>query len=123
MAYPLSYRDIEALLAECGIIVDHSTTNRWVIEYSLRLLAAFNKKKVVGNSWRADEKYIKIKGQWHYQYRAVDKEEKTIDIYLSKNRDKKAAKALFKKSIGSSGCPEKITIDKSGANRGSRAIV
>ena len=63
-----------------------------------------------------DETYIKIKGVWHYLYRAVDKEGNTIDFMLSKNRDTDAAKAFFVKAIGSNGLPEKITIDKSGAN-------
>ena len=64
-----------------------------------------------------DETYIKVKGKWVYLYRAVDKEGKTIDSMLSKKRDKKAAKKFFKKAIKSSGEPEKITIDKSGANK------
>lgn len=63
-----------------------------------------------------DETYIKIKSVWHYLYRAVDKEGKTIDFMLSKKRDKKAAKRFFIKAIGSNGLPEKVTIDKSGAN-------
>ena len=117
LAYPLSYRDIEELLLERNIMVDHSTVNRWVVEYSPQLLAEFRRKKnPVGNSWKADETYVKIKGQWRYHYRAVDKEGKTIGVYLSKNRDKKAAKAFFKKSIRTPGLPKKITIDKSGAN-------
>ena len=117
VAYSLSYRDIEELLLERTIKIDHSTINRWVIKYSPQLLKAFKKnKKCVGRSWRADETYIKVKGKWIYQYRAVDKSGQTIDIYLSKKRDKTAAKRFFEKSIGSSGRPEKITIDKSGAN-------
>jgi putative transposase len=60
--------------------------------------------------------YIKIKGVWHYLYRAVDKEGDTIDFMLSKKRDEAAATAFFEKAIGSSGLPEKVTIDKSGAN-------
>lgn len=64
-----------------------------------------------------DETYIKIKGRWYYLYRAVDKEGNTIDFTLSKNRDESAAKAFFIKSIGTNGLPEKITIDKSGANK------
>lgn len=117
VAYSLSYRDIEELLLERNINIDHSTINRWVIKYSPQLLKAFKKnKKRVGCSWRADETYIKVKGKWTYQYRAVDKSGQTIDIYLSKKRDKTAAKRFFKKSIGSSGRPEKITIDKSGSN-------
>ena len=64
-----------------------------------------------------DETYIKIKGEWHYLYRAVDKEGDTIDFMLSKKRDEAAARKFFEKAIGSSGLPEKITIDKSGANK------
>ena len=64
-----------------------------------------------------DETYIKIKGTWHYLYRAVDKEGNTIDFLLTKKRDTKAAKRFLIKAIGSNGLPEKITIDKSGANK------
>ena len=64
-----------------------------------------------------DETYIKIKGVWNYLYRAVDKEGNTIDFMLSKYRDEASAKAFFTKAIGLSGLPEKITIDKSGANK------
>ncbi len=60
--------------------------------------------------------YIKVQGEWTYLYRAVDKEGKTIDFMLSKNRDTEAARSFFAKAIGSSGLPEKVTIDKSGAN-------
>jgi putative transposase len=72
--------------------------------------------KKVGSSWHVDETYIKIKGVWHYLYRAVDKEGDTIDFMLSKKRDEAAAKAFFAKAIGSSGLPEKVTIDKSCSN-------
>ena len=118
VAYSLSYRDAEELMAERGIKVDHSTINRWVVKYAPRLEAEFTKrnKKHVGKSWRMDETYIKIKGRWFYFYRAVDKNGNTIDFYLSKNRDKKSAKAFFDKAIGYNGRPEKVTIDKSGAN-------
>jgi len=118
VAYSLSYRDIEELMAERGVQVDHSTVNRWVIKYSPKLEANISKnhKKSVGSSWRMDETYIKVKGQWHYLYRAVDKAGVTIDFMLSKKRDEKAAKRFFNKAIGYSESPEKITIDKSGAN-------
>lgn len=118
LAYSLSYRNIEELMAERGVEVDHSTVNRWVIYYSPRLEANFceNHKRKVNSSWRMDETYVKVKGKWHYLYRAVDKFGQTIDFMLSKNRDKKAAKSFFLKAIGYAGRPEKVTIDKSGSN-------
>lgn len=118
VAYALSYRNIEEMMAERGVHVDHSTINRWVINYSPKLEAEFasHYKRNVGSSWRMDETYIKIKGQWNYLYRAVDKSGATVDFMLSKNRDKKAAKRFFSKAIGSSEKPEKVTIDKSGSN-------
>lgn len=116
-AYALSYRDIEELLRERGIEVDHATIHRWVLEFGPQLASAFKKRKAVTNSsWRMDETYIKIKGKWYYQYRAVDKYGATIDCLLCKHRDEAAATRFFKKAIRSSGMPEKVTIDKSGAN-------
>ncbi len=118
LSYSLSYRDLEEMMLERGINVDHSTINRWVIHYSPLLENEFRKnhKRKVGGSWRMDETYIKIKGTWHYLYRAVDKEGGTIDFMLSKKRDENSAKAFFVKAIGSSGLPQKVTIDKSGSN-------
>lgn len=106
------------MMLERGIHVDHSTINRWVIHYAPLLENEFRKncKRKVGSSWRMDETYIKIKGVWHYLYRAVDKEGDTIDFMLSKKRDEASAKAFFVKAIGSSGLSEKVTIDKSGSN-------
>ncbi len=74
LAYSLSYRDIEELALERGLKVDHSTINRWVIEYAPQLEETFRKrhKRCVGISWRMDETYIKVKGQWVYLYRAID---------------------------------------------------
>ena len=116
-AYALSYRDIEELLRERGIKVDHATINRWVIEFGPQLAAAFKKRKAaVNGSWRMDEAYIKIKGKWYYQYRAVDKYGATIDCLLCKYRDTSAAHRFFRRAIRSSGIPEKVTIDKSGSN-------
>src|SRR5438876_10371748 len=118
LSYPLSYRNLEEMMLERGIKVDHSTINRSVIKYALLLEMEFRKKykRPVGMSWRMDETYIKIKGVWHYLYRAVDKEGDTVDFMLSRNRDEASAKAFFDKAIGSSGLPGKVTIDKSGAN-------
>ena len=118
VAYSLSYRNIEELLKERGVNVDHATIQRWMVKYSPEFESVFRKqpKRQVGFSWRMDETYVKIKGKWNYLYRAVDKEGNTVDFLLLKNRDKKAALKFFKKAIGSSGFPEKITIDKSDAN-------
>ena len=125
LAYPLSYRHIEELMAERGVDVDHSTINRWVIKYSPLLENEFTKryKAQVGSSWRMDDAYIKVKGVWHYLYRAVDKTGATIDFMLSKKRDKKAAKKFFRKAIGYSGKPEKVTIDKSGSNNSALQLI
>ena len=125
VAYSLSYRDIEELMKERGVCVDHATLNRWVIYYAPLLENEFRQhhKPSVGSSWRMDETYIKVQGEWCYLYRAVDKAGKTIDFMLSPSRDKLAAKQFFKKALGSRGIPEKITIDKRCANKaGIRAI-
>ena len=100
LAYSLSYRDIEELMHERGFSVDHSTINRWVLHYSPKLDAAFRRKKNrVGKRWRMDETYIKVKGQWKYYYRAVDKQGQTIDFLLTATRDKKAASRFLRKAI------------------------
>ena len=104
-------------MEERGLHVDHSTIQRWVFNYSPQLEQAFRKrKKPVSKSWRLDETYIKVKGQWKYLYRAVDKQGLTIDFMLSAKRDTKAAKKFFKKAIKSNGTPATVNIDKSGAN-------
>ncbi|MBA4310657.1 MAG: IS6 family transposase [Chlorobiaceae bacterium] len=117
IAYPLSYRNVEELLSERGLSVDHATVNRWVVKHSPTLESKFrNTKNVVGKSCKMDETYIKVKGRWVYYYRAVDKEGQTIDFFLSKTRDSKAALSFFQKAITSSGVPSKVNMDKSGAN-------
>jgi putative transposase len=99
-------------------LVDHSTLNRWVLKYAPELEEEFRKRKApVGSSWRCGETYVKVKGQCKYLYRAVDKEGASIDFLLTAKRDVKAAKRFFRKSTQSSGMPEKVTIDKSGANK------
>jgi len=117
VSYKLSYREIEEILAERGIDVDHSTINRWVIKYAPLLEhRARRKKRPAAASWRMDETYINVKGQWKYYYRAVDKYGDVIDFLLCERRDEKAARAFFTKAIDHSGLPEKVVIDKSGAN-------
>jgi transposase-like protein len=117
LAYPLSYRHVEELLEERGVPVDHATIQRWVVKYSPQLEEAFHRRKrPVWVSWRMDETYIRVKGQWYYLYRAVDKTGQTIDFLLTKHRDERAAKRFLMKAIRRHGVPEKITIDGSAAN-------
>jgi len=117
-AYPLSYRHLEETMMERGVFVDHSSINRWAIRFLPLLEKVFRKhKRPVGGSWRMDETYIKVKGVWKYLYRAVDKAGKTVDFLLTAKRDKAAALRFFDKAMKASGAPEKVTMDKSGANK------
>ncbi|MEM5341273.1 IS6 family transposase [Paraburkholderia azotifigens] len=117
VAYPLSLRHLEEMRAERDVSVDHSTVHRWALKLSPALEKAFRRHKcAVGQSWRVDQTYIKVKGQWKYLYRAVDKAGNTIDFLLRAHRDKAAARQYFEKSIAQNGEPETVTIDKSGAN-------
>ncbi|MGK0602902.1 IS6 family transposase [Yokenella regensburgei] len=117
LAYALSLRNLEEMMAERGVIVDHSTLHRWVISLVPLLDKAFRRRKrTVGRRWRMDETYIKIKGQWKYLYRAVDTEGQTIDFLLTAKRDAVAALRFFRKAIRYHGEPEIVSIDKSGAN-------
>src|SRR4029077_16313209 len=117
VASPLSYRHVEELLEESGVPIDHATIQRWVVKYSPLLEEAFHRRKrAVWVSWRMDETYIKVKGEWRYLYRAVDKYGQIIDFLLTEQRDEEAALRFLKKAIRRHGVPEKITIDGSEAN-------
>ena len=118
LAYPLSYRNLEEMMAERGVSVDHSTINRWVVRYSPGLAAAFSRRKRrVGTSWRMDETYIKVRGKWKFFYRAVDKQGQTIDFLLTARRDRGAALRLLRRAIDGHRVPVKINVDKSGSNK------
>ena len=118
LRYGVSYRDLEEILAERGVTVDHATLNRWVVKYAPMVAkTALKRRTSTSSSWRLDETYIKVKGAWHYLYRAVDKHGQTIDFMLSECRDLPAAQLFLVKAIrSSSGLPEKCAIDKSGSN-------
>src|SRR5262245_11047902 len=117
VAYPISYRQLEEMRGERGVTVDHSTLNRWVIKYAPEVEKQFRRRqRTVGRSWRLDETYVKIKGKSAYLYRVVDKDGHTIDFLLTPHRDRDAAETFLGKAIRTQGLPEKITIDKSGAN-------
>jgi putative transposase len=117
VAYPLSLRNLEEMMAERGIAVDHSTVHRWAIKLLPVLEKAFRRcKRTVGKSWRVDETYVKVRGQWTYLYRAVDKAGNTVDFLLRAMRDKQAARRYFEKAIDQNGAPDTVTIDRSGAD-------
>jgi putative transposase len=116
-AYPLSLRHIEEMMQERGVFVDHATVHRWAIKI-LPVLAAMlrRRKRTVGKSWRMDETYVKVAGQWKYLYRAVDRDGDTVDFLLRAKRDCAAARTFLERSIALHGEPDRITIDKSRAN-------
>ena len=116
--FSLSYREIEELCQLRGLDIDHSTLQRWVEKFASLLDTRFRqRKKKVHSSWRMDETYIKLKGRWGFLYRAVDKYGATIDFLISKKKDTQAAKSFFRKAIRENEKPEKINVDKSGANK------
>ena len=105
------------MMQERGVFVDHSTVHRWAIKVLPVMAAIFRRRKrPVDLSWRMDETYIKVAGQWKYLYRAVDRAGDTVDFLLTAKRDKAAARRFLERAINLHGVPEKITIDKSGAN-------
>ena len=115
--YGVSYRDLEEIMEERGVDVDHATLNRWVVKFSPMIAAnAQARKRPATVSWRMDETYIKVKGRWTYYYRVVENKGQTFDFMLSERRNKAAARRFFKRAIGSNGVPDRVVIDKSGAN-------
>ena len=116
-AYPLSLRHTEEMMAERGVAVDHATVHRWAIKILPVLVAAFRRRKrPVGVSCPMDETCIKVAGQWKYLDRAVDRNGDTIDFLLRAKSDRAVARRFLERAIDLHGVPEKITIDKSGAN-------
>ena len=117
VAYSICLHHLEEMMAERGVMVNHSTIHRWSMKMLPVLAAVCRWRRLpVGKSWRMDETFIKVGGQWKYLYRAVDKDGDTIDFLLRAKRDHAAARAFFERAIDLHGVPEKITIDKSGAN-------
>jgi putative transposase len=115
--YGVSYRDVEEIFAERNVKVDYSALNRWVIKYLSSLAAAAKKsKRTVTTSWKMDETYLKVKYQWVYLYRVVDKLGDTVDFMLSEKRDESVPTAFFKQAIDNNGFPNKVVMDNSGDN-------
>ncbi|MED3855507.1 IS6 family transposase [Priestia megaterium] len=115
LRYNLSFRDLVEMMEERGLSIAHTTIMRWVHQYGPELDERVRRHlKIINDSWRVDETYIKVKRQWMYLYRAVDSEGNTIDFHLSKTRDHRAAKRFFKKALWSFHVskPRVITVDK-----------
>jgi transposase, IS6 family len=101
LRFGLSYRDVEELLAERGIEVDHVTVYRWVQRFAPLLAEAARPcRHSVGDRWQVDETYVKVAGHWRYVYRAIDQFGQVIDVFVSPRRDLKAARRFFEQAIG-----------------------
>ena len=114
LRYALSYRDLEEMMRERGVYVDHTTIFRWVQRYAPELDKRCRPYlKTTNDSYRVDETYIKVKGKWKYLYRAVDSDGNTIDFLLCAKRDSQAAERFFRKSLKAShtSAPRVINVD------------
>ena len=112
LRFGLSYRDLEELLAERGIEVDHVTFRRWVQRFTPLLGdAARPCRHAVGSRWFVDETYVKVAGRWRYVYRAVDQHSQVIDVYVSARRDIAAARKFFATALTAHGEPDEVVTD------------
>ena len=114
LRFALSYRDVEELLAERGIQVDHVTIYRWVQRFTPLLAdAARPCRHAIGDRWRVDETYVKVAGRWRYVYRAIDQVGQVIDVFVSPYRDAAAARRFFERAIGATKVtPIEVTTDQ-----------
>jgi IS6 family transposase len=116
--FGLSYRDLEELMAERGIEVDHVRLYRWVQHFTpLVVDAAQPARHTVSNRWFADETYVKVTGVWRYVYRAVDQHGQVIDVFVSRRRDIAAARRFFSGVLGAHGEPAEVVTDLAQALR------
>jgi IS6 family transposase len=116
LRYGLSYRDLEELLAERGIEVDHVTLYRWVQRFTpLLITAARPTRHLAGDRWFVDETYVKVGGVWSYVYRAVDQHGQVIEIYVSSRRDIASARRFFTAALAVHGDPAEVITDRAAA--------
>jgi transposase-like protein len=116
LRYGLSYRDVEELLAERGVTVDHVTVYRWVQRFTPEFVeAARPRRHVPGDRWFVDETYVKVNGRWTYLYRAIDQYGQVIDVLLSARRDLAAARAFFTEALATGAVPVEVTTDRAPA--------
>ena len=114
LRFGLSYRDVEELLAERGIEVDHVTIYRWVQRFTPLLAEAARPcRHAVGDRWQVDETYVKVAGRWRYVYRAIDQFGQVIDVFVSPRRDAAAARRFFAGAIGTTNVtPVEVVTDQ-----------
>jgi transposase-like protein len=114
LRFGLSYRDVEELLAERGIEVDHVTVYHWVQRFTPLLAEAARPcRRAVGNHWRVDETYVKVTGAWRYVYRAIDQAGQVIDVFVSPRRDRVAARRFFTRAIATTAVrPAEVVTDR-----------
>jgi IS6 family transposase len=113
LRFGLSYRDLEELLGERGIDVDHVTLYRWVQRFTPQLVdAARPSRHSGGDRWFVDETYVKVSGEWRYLYRAVDQFGQVIDVMLSQRRDAQAARRFFEGAMVCAALPVEVTTDR-----------
>jgi transposase-like protein len=114
LRFGLSFRDVEELLAERGIQVDHVTIFRWVQRFTPLLAEAARPcRHGVGDRWQVDETYVKVAGRWRYVYRAIDQFGQVIDVFVSPRRDVRAARRFFERAIGTTKVtPVEVTTDQ-----------
>ena len=113
LRYGLSYRDVEELLAERGIGIDHVTVYRWVQTFTPEFIdAARAARHVPGGRWFVDETYVKVAGRWQYLYRAVDQHGQVIDVMVSPRRNAAAARAFFTTALRLGPTPCELTTEK-----------
>ena len=116
LRYGLSYRDVEELLAERAITVDHVTVYRWVQRFTPEFIeAARFCRHVPGDRWFADETYVKVAGRWTYLYRAIDQHGQVIDVLLSARRALAAARRFFTRALRAGTIPVEVTTDRAPA--------
>src|SRR6478752_125610 len=113
LRYGLSYRDVEELLAERGITVDHVTIYRWVQRFTAEFVEAARPcRHAPGDRWFADETYVKVAGRWTYLYRAIDQYGQVIDVLVSQRRDAHAARTFFARALTHGPSPVEVTTDR-----------